>query len=126
MAHTKQSCNELGRMAGENGLVASNPFKPDSWQANSWSDGYRAGAAALQNQKARNAAEAGQGPKASDAPAFNGIGGVGDTLAPFPKRMPHATREHLRRLNADALSTKCSTRALRLDSKISMLYQRYA
>lgn len=121
MAHTKQSCNELGRMAGENGLVASNPFKPDSWQANSWSDGYRAGASALQNQKASWARL-----WAIAAPAFNGIGGVGDTLAPFPKRMPHATREHLRRLNADALSTKCSTRALRLDSKISALYQRYA
>lgn len=122
MAHTKQSCNKLGRAAGMQPGPASNPFKPDSWQANSWSDGYRA----AREQKARSAAEAGQGQKASDAPAFSGIGGVGDTLAPFPKRMPHATREHLRRLNADALSTKCSTRALRLDNKISVLYQRYA
>lgn len=122
MAHTKQSCNELGRMAGEIGGVPSNPFKPDSWQANSWSDGYHAGAAARQNMQARAAAEAGQGQKASDYPANNPDG----FLAPFPTRMPAPVREHIGILNRRALGTKDSTLCLRLDRKICVLYQRYA
>lgn len=118
MAHTKQSCKDLGRMAAHSGGAAANPFKPDSWQANSWSDGYRMGKAEM----GRAAAEAGQGQKASDAPVPYTMG----NLAPFPDRMPHPTREHITALNARALETKDSTVALRLDRKITVLYQRYA
>lgn len=118
MAHTKDSCKELGRMAGQIGGAAENPFKPDSWQANAWSDGWRLGSA----ERARAAAEAGQGQKASGCPANNPDG----FLAPFPTRMPAPVREHIGILNGRALKTKDSTLALRLDRKISVLYQRYA
>ena len=47
-------------------------------------------------------------------------------LAAFPARMPAPTRAHVAYLNSAAMNERDSTRALRLDRKITALYQRYA
>lgn len=44
----------------------------------------------------------------------------------YPDRMPEVTREHVRRLDYMALGEPDSSRALRLDDKITKLYQRWA
>ncbi len=127
MAKTKSDIVALGKAAryeNRNNIDAetrlSNPYKPDSWQANAWSDGYREASRELSS----HAAEAGRGQQASDAKLLSDLG-VSE-LAPFPVRMPSPTREHVSRLNYMACSTKDSSRALKLDAKISKLYQRWA
>lgn len=140
MAKNRASIFEDGRDAGIAHTVAQNPYKADSWQANAWSDGWRAGVVKREADKAAAAAEAGFGQSARDAfdakaaacrltgsfmsdpePVNLGV----SALAPFPPKMPYPTRTHIARLNADALTTKDSTRALRLDAKINKLYAKY-
>lgn len=113
MAKTKLDIRDEGILAFAESVSGEphNPYKPDSWQANAWSDGWRAG-------KADTAAEAVQDE------AFLAVSG--GQLPDYPARMPHATREHIRRLNLDAVRTKDSTRALRLDARIIQLYNRWA
>lgn len=138
MAKTKQSCFAEGQASFDITKHVNNPYKPDSWQANAWSDGFRDARAKHQAdcdfdgisklQKARNAAEAGQGQSIkdfTDSKAFDLFVGLFSTLAPFPSNMPAATRHHCQLLNKQALAERDSTRALRLDSKITTLYERY-
>ena len=47
------------------------------------------------------------------------------SLAPFPDRMPTVTRLHCKALDERARNTKDSTLALRLDRKITALYERW-
>jgi hypothetical protein len=130
------------------GHTDSNPFSSSSWQGKAWADGDMQGREVTLHRIRAEARElARKGGVANNTyplyseqhkaytlgwyegqvpQVFCGISGKGDTLAPFPPRMPAPTREHLKRLNAEALSTKCSSRALRLDNKIQGLYQRYA
>ena len=119
----KQQCMDQGESAGKLGeRPRANPYKEGSWQFKAWGTGWEKGYAAYEVpiQKAANAAEAGRGMSAKDMEDVEGI------LSDFPVNMPAATREHIRRLDADAMKTSDSTRALRLDRKIAKLFERHA
>lgn len=116
MAQTKQSIFTAAREQGLRGGIA-NPFKLHSWQYNAHQEGLEQGARERQADLEKG--------KADDA-LIEALGLGHIMVAQFPKRMPEPTREHIRRLQIAAMGTPDSTRALRLDSKIDKLYQRYA
>ncbi len=106
MALTKQHCFNQGEDAWKLHRSTKNPFREGSWQSRAWIEG---------NTRAK-----------AEEPVEDPMPYTMGNLAPFPDRMPHPTREHITALNARALETKDSTVALRLDRKITVLYQRYA
>ena len=89
-----------------------------SWQERAKLDGWNAA-----QQEAASAAAVQVGKThAAEKFQFPEKGG----LVVFPARMPQVVCEHIRELNQEAVHTSDSTKALRLDRKISKLYGRYA